>query len=308
MASRVSYPEVFAKIFLDARPNRKMTLQEVLGDPRLPSVSLGTKKAHLRSYIEQNPSDLKHVTGLIPKPETVIALVESEIGSIVEKNLDAANLRCSEVVNSIARPIVDDFVREGLSQCFDPSKDEFKVPAPVLIQFLLEDFTGHLKAAGNGLVSIAGSLNEKLLHRAMINTGMQLNRDFSVTGTDSDGDIVIHTSAGSRAPLGVEVKSYHARERLLRGLKDVKEPKVGVGYFKDPSEFNHGRTITLLQAKPAAIYMPLRTLSNVEAAARAATTNEKIAYGSALYRPLERFVTDMQHYAATGELPRYAGS
>lgn len=308
MPPRCNYPAIFEEIFGSVAVGERIAYLDVVNDPRLPAtVAIATKKTHLKRYIEENPSQLKLLTGLIPKPETVIHLVESEIGGITEHKLDDANRKCSEVVTAITRPMVEGFIREGLSNYFEAGDSSYSVTASALSQFLLDDFAGYLKAAGNGLVSIAGALNEKLLQRALINAGMSPEGDFSITGTDSEADIVIHTVAGSRENLGVEVKSYHARERLLRGLKDVKEPKVGVGYFKDHSEFNHGRTITLLQARPAAIYMPQRTLDRVEQRARLVMTNERVAFGSALYRPLEQFASDMKHYAATGELPRYDG-
>jgi hypothetical protein len=304
---KADYSALFGALFQTIPVGQRVALSDVIGDARFASVSSATIKTRLREYIEKNPGALERITGLIPKPETVIELVESKIGFITEDKLDLANIACSDVINGITRPMVGSFVRENLSNCYDIDSGKYTVQETRLSQFLLEDFAVYLKAAGNGLASIAGSLNEKLLQRAMVNSGMNPGEHFKMTGTDSEADIVVHTIAGSRENLGVEVKSYHARERLLRGLKDVKEPKVGAGYFKDPSEFNRGRTITLLQAHPAAIYMPQRTLSQVEPLAREVKTTEKVAFGSVLYRPLERFATDMRHYHLTGTLPQFSG-
>jgi hypothetical protein len=299
------YTEIFKDVFAKASSGEIVPYSSLINDSRLPlSVGVQTRKKHLKEFIEKNPSYLKCISGLIPKPETIIASVETEIGPITEDKLDLANMKCSELVNAIARPMVDEFVRDSLSDSYDASSGNYLIDSLKLSQFLLDDFSTYLKAAGNGLVSIAGSLNEKLLHRALVNVGMELNQDFKVTGTDSEADIVIHTSVGTHDNLGVEVKSYHARERLLRGLKDVKEPKVGVGYFKDPSEFNYSRTITLIQSQAAAIYMPQKTLELVELKARGQTVNVKVALDSALYRPLERFASDMKHNKI-GKLPHY---
>lgn len=303
---KIKYKNVFDSVFSAATPPARIQFSEVMQDPRLAGVQIGTRKSHLKKYINEDPRRLSLLAGMIPSPETVIALVEGELGSIVETNIVAANVRCREIVGAIVKPMVGDFVFSNLAHAYDSSNGSFTVRQEELIDFLLADFSEYLKASGNGLMSIAGSLNERLLHCALENSGLRSEVDFSVTGTDSEGDIVIHCASGARDNLGVEVKSYHARERLLRGLKDVKQPKVGVGYFLDPNEFNLTRTKTLMQANPAAIYMPSATLADVDPAARGLTTNELVAFGSSLYRPIERFATDMRGFVERGKLPPYS--
>lgn len=305
---KINYRDVFDSIFFAVEPGARVQFSDVMNDSRLASVQVATRKSRLRQYIDEDPTRLSSLAGMIPSPETVIALVERELGRIVESNIVSANVRCREIVGSIVKPLVGDFITGHFAHAFDPVSQSFTLPQSELTEFLLTDFSEYLKASGNGLMSIAGSLNERLLHCALTNSGLRPETDFSVTGTDSEGDIVIHSASGARENLGVEVKSYHARERLLRGLRDVKQPKVGVGYFLDPSEFNVARTKTLMQANPAAIYMPNATLLRVDPAARALTTNELVAFGSSLYRPIEQFASDMRGFVDKGKLPPYCAT
>ncbi|QNP45668.1 hypothetical protein H9L14_14270 [Sphingomonas sediminicola] len=174
-----------------------------------------------------------------------------------------------------------------------------------LVTFLLDDYASFSRGAGNGLVSTAGRMNEKLLVACLEEKGLSHGANFTKTGTNLQGDIVIHSKAGAKKNLHVEVKSHHARERLLRGLNDITGEKVGAGYFVDPAEFGPGRTQTLLQSQAAAIYMPDSTLKKVDQNALAMKTNAAVAFGSRFYRPLEQFATDMQAFSQTGALPTY---
>lgn len=304
MAS-IDYVNVFQQIFANSSPNNKIKYSDLIEDPRLSSVKVGTRKKNLKNYIDRNPQVLFSLAGLIPSPETVISLVEAELGPVTDDNIVVANARCAEIIGGITKPMVLSFVSQQLAQNIDNQTKNIHIPVDELIAFLLGDFSDYIRASGNGLMSIAGSLNEKLLHRVLESSGLIKGQGFSVTGTDSQADILIHTAGANN--LGVEVKSYHARERLLRGLQDVQEPKVGVGYFKDAAEFNYARTITLLQANPAAIYMPSATLANVDELSRAVTVNVRVAFGSRLYRPLERFGADMFYFSQNGNLPEFQG-
>lgn len=302
---RFDYQKFFREQLSSLPVGAKVAYRELMGSEELPTVSEATKKRHLRDFIEQNPQYLRAITGFYPKPETIIDLVELELGPVTELNLDEANIRCSRIVNELTAPMVQSFIREGLSGFIDAASQRISIELDEITAFLIEDFSDFMRSAGNGLVSIAGQLNEKLLFRAMGNAGMKAGHDFTKTGTDSEADLIIHSHAGTKENLSVEVKSYHARERLLRGLQDIREPKIGVGFFKDKSEFNPGRTETLLQAGPAAIYMPKNTLSQLHPDSLRITTNAKAAFGSRLYRPIEQFVSDMKGFNASGALPRY---
>ncbi len=258
----------------------------------------------MRAFLKANPIYLQKVSGFFPAADTIVDLVEHKIGPVGELNLVQANRESRLIVEDIARPKLLKFVQDSLGAKVQSGNITFTLSE--LMSFLIDDFSEFQRQAGNGLVSVAGKLNEELLVRALFNSGLELGSDFLRTGQNSDGDIVVRSNAGTKENLGVEIKSYHARERLLRGLQDVSGNKVGVGYFQDAKEFNFKRSQTLLQAQPSAIYMPQSTLDHVDAKSRALTTNSKIAFQSALYRPLERFATDMAHYVKTGQLPSTA--
>ena len=100
-----------------------------------------------------------------------------------------------------------------------------------------------------------------------------------------------------RATLLVEIKSWGARERLLRGLNDISPPKVGVGFFNDASEFNPERTNLFLATQALAIYLPQTTYAAIDATARA----RQNARGTTFYRPLGQFVADMRTFTECGE-------
>lgn len=291
------------RALLDAlAPGQTVDLDQLLKAEGLPAVSIATRKKYLRELVQEMPEYLEKIVGFYPSVDTVIDLVELRFGKVVEQQLDASNQRCREIVEKVARPIVHRFV--GTSLANHISGTTVSLSLDELMEFLLEEFVEFQRGAGNGLVSIAGSMNEALLMRAMTNAGLRRGMDFDKTGSNSEADILVRSRVGTKDSLGVEVKSYHARERLLRGLRDINGLKVGVGYFKDPSEFNPARSVTLLQADPAAIYMPDATLQQLEPKARQITTNSKIAFQSRLYRPLERFVSDMAHYVRAGNLPK----
>lgn len=305
MSSRFDYGAFFAGLLEGIPAGERMSYEEIRSAPGLPNVSRQTVKKQFREFIDQHPEFLSRITGFYPKPETIIRVVESKLGQIVESNLDEANHSCKELVTELTKPIVENFIRRGIEGDFNAETGLVTISLEGLTNFLVNEFSDFLRSAGNGLVSIAGSLNELLLIRAMKNGGMQEGHDFTPTGTDSEADIIVHSHVGTRENLGVEVKSYHARERLLRGLQDIKEPKIGVGFFKDETEFNPGRTQTLLQAGPAAIYMPASTLQRLPQESIQITTNARAAFGSRLYRPIERFVTDMRGFNGSGSLPPY---
>lgn len=297
------YYDCFERVLSSLSAGQTVALGDLLSCDGLPKVGDGTKRKYLKQLISAKPMFLEKIVGFYPSPETIIDLVESRHGKVIEANIDSSNQACRLIVQGIAKPIVHGFVRDTLAEHIEGSRIGLELDQ--LLSFLLEEFSEFSRGAGNGLVSIAGSINELLLIRAMKNGGMTDKSDFTRTGTESEADIVVHSRTGSRMNLGVEVKSYHARERLLRGLQDVTGKKVGAGFFKDPKEFNAKRTKTLLQAGPAAIYMPQATLSRVESSAVELTTNETIAFRSRLYRPLERFVSDMQHFNNYEVLPPY---
>jgi hypothetical protein len=275
----------------------------LFADRRLGGVSKSTKLKQLKKFLSKNMEFFGCVQGILPSVAALIDLAEQKMGaSVSEANVVRANRICAGIVTKAFGPVVGEFVRSGLGQFI--SDDELQIPVPDLLDFLVGEFASFMKGAGNGLVSVAGGINEKLLARCLTEKGLN-ESEFSVTGTKSEGDIVVHSKAGAKSNLNVEIKSYHARERLLRGLKDIERPKVGAGYFVAANEFNPSRTIDLLQSHAAAIYMPQETLSKLDAKSASAKTNDSVAFGSRFYRPLEQFASDMLHFARRGELPLF---
>ena len=297
------YHHVFRAALATLPQGDFLWLDALLALPELPAVAIATKRSHLKKLIELDPQLLEKVRGLYPKADTIIDIVERTTGRVIETTLDASNRAAAAIVQNIAGPVVNQFVDTALRAYI--IGDRITLTKSELMDFLLTEYSEFSKGAGNGLVSIAGTLNERILMRAMSNQGMIEGDNFQRTGTNSEADLIVHTRTGTRSSLGVELKSYHARERLLRGLQDIVGLKVGFGFFKDPSEFNAGRTQTLLQTHAAAIYMPNATLVRVATDSLAMTSNENIAFQSRFYRPIEQFVTDMLHYVGHGELPRY---
>lgn len=298
------YSDAFEAILSEVMEGTTVWCDDVLSDNRLPNVSYATKKGKLKEYIENHPTTILKVLGIYPSASTIVSLVEQKLGHLItEKNLNAANKIASEIVSGISQPLFKKFLSDNLGEYY--KGDSVEIPTDNLVDFLMNDLSDFYAKSGNSLVSIAGSLNEQLLEQAMTNDGMT-QQHYKRTGKNSEGDFVIYSSAGNKQQIGVEVKSYHARERLLRGLQDITtENKVGFGYFIDASEFNAHRTATLLQSDAAAIYMPQSTLNDVEESAKLMTTNKLIAFQSKFYRPIERFVSDMQAFCKTGKLPNF---
>ena len=146
-----------------------------------------------------------------------------------------------------------------------------------------------------------GRLNEEIILRALKNSALQ-GDDYKRTGTKSDGDIIVFERVGKKKPLYVEVKSYHARERLLRGLQDIQHPeKVGAGFFRDAKEFNAKRTETLIGSGAWAIYIPDDTFLLITDQAKKMTTARQDRF----YRPLSKFVSDMETYVSSGAISKY---
>jgi len=301
--SKTKYFTAIEKILEDVNANETIWLEELLDNYRFPKVAFNTKKKYLREYIEENPKKLKKISGFYPSAVTIVNLVESELAeTISETNLNHANKMARDIVNAIAKPMLENYLVTSLDK--NITNGNVSITISKLMDFLQLEFTEFLSSSGNGLQSIAGSLNEHLLQKAMTNAGMD-ETQFQKTGKDSNADFKIYSNINQRKQLGVEVKSYHARERLLRGLQDIVGHKVGFGFFVDAGEFNSHRTQTLLQSETAAIYMPQSTLKDVEIKAQEMRTTQTIAFNSRFYRPIEQFVSDMKYFCTNDELPNF---
>jgi hypothetical protein len=266
------------------------------------TVGEATVKKYLREYLAANPDDIPRIVGFYPSAETIIALAEKKIGITSGRNLFEINQQCKEIVDSITKPKHRRFVESMLINHVAADKKTIHILQSELVDLLYEQYVNFVHEADNGLVSIAGTMNEKILVRALENAGLKKDSDFKKTGKDSEGDLQIEYRGRTTKIMFCEVKSYAARERLLRGLQDIRQPeKVGVGFFNDATEFNPDRTKTLLAASPLAIYMPDVTLNQVATASKVQTTRNQ----DRLYRPLSMYVDDMVAFKNTGSISTY---
>ncbi|MCC6597773.1 MAG: hypothetical protein IT559_03175 [Alphaproteobacteria bacterium] len=296
----LQYMDLFHQLLAEAEQSgEKIDIEEI--ENAFPDARPETVRKHLRSYLDIRLDDIRHVTGLFLSAGTIIRLAERDLGPISGETLSAANTHCKDTVDGISRPRHARFIAGRLADYADG--EAFRVPQAALVDFLFDEYVGFIRESDNGLVSIAGSLNEAIFIRGLTNGGLAEGHDIIKTGTRSDGDLKIqHHGARGVELLYVEIKSYAARERLLRGLQDIQHPlKIGIGFFNNPAEFNPGRTDTLLAAGPLAIYMPQATWAALHPDSRAKVTR----LGDFLYRPLEMFVADMQGFVRAGRLPSF---
>lgn len=258
-------------------------------------VSANTVKKHLNTILEDDPSVITQVSGFIPKSHIIVAAVEKEIGKIESNNLMRANRVSKKIIEGITKPEME----RALSEIFhaDIQEGVLSLPFSKFVEAINDEFLDHLAQSGNGAVSTVGRLNEELILQAMRNSALK-PESFQRSGSESNGDIIVSQSAGHKKNLFVEIKSYHARERLLRGLTDIPSPKVGIGFFQQPHEFNAKRTQTLLASHAAAIYLPEETYDLVEEAAKVQLTVKQDRF----YRRLGQFVDDMIAFVETGDI------
>ncbi|RQP98059.1 hypothetical protein [Burkholderia stagnalis] len=260
--------------------------------------SAPTVKKHLRGFLARNQEYVDRIEGFLPDADVLIDRVEREIGQLTAASLWDGNLACKSLVDRVIRPMHARYLRQNVGAGTDGRP---QLTTEALIDFLYEDYTQFVRDTNNGVTSTAGRINERLVARALVNAGLAEDTHFITTGTNSDADLVVLQTAGNRRRLSVEIKSYNARERLLRGLRDAPEPKVAVGFFRNAGEFGPVRTLTLLGASPLAIYMPMDTYTDLDPASRTPRTLRQ----DSLYRPLDEFVNDMRHFTVHGELPPY---
>ena len=263
-----------------------------------------TVRNKIKEAMAQEPSLRGRIAGVFPDTATILDEVERDIGLIQGSNLVTANLKSSALVEGWSKSFAEHFCKKALGSRLNRETGQVTLTFEELRTELLTPYEKYLVQSGNGLVSIAGTLNQSLFVRALRNSGLSdsgSDPQFRETGTKSEGDIqVYHNSSRSRKTLSVEAKSYAARERLLRGLADIPIPKVGVGFFNDASEFGRERvTLMATTAQASALYMPDSTLNAVSPASRAVT----VPATGRICRSLEReFVADMKAFVETGSI------
>ena len=282
--------------------NGGLTFEKLLENcPDLPKVKESTLEARLRDFLDAYSENLHKVSGFFPHNETVLDLVEERLGeSIRSGNIIKANEIAKTIVDAIEKPRHELFCTTQLEDYLQPLSGEFCIPQEVLFRFCYEEYQSFADESGNGIVSRAGTLNELILVRALEAEGLQCgeSNDFTHKGKKLEGDIVINSPQTSHK-LRCEVKSYHARERLLRALKEMEgDLKVGIGWFQNPAEFNPTRTTSYLKANTHAIYLPAKTLSEMPESSR----NRFNATGEQrFYRDIEDFPRDAAYFLSNGE-------
>lgn len=274
----------------------KRVVTELLALPagqKLPlhHVSSAAHKETLDRLFELYPYLLPHTEGYLPRASAMMAIVAYRMkGPITSASLSVANDICSQVVSEVLGPRLRRFIKETLH----PEGPFVPPNESQLIDFLTGPYAQYAKAEANSLVSRAGSLNEALVREAINAAGLP---DAIQTGTEGNADIqIIAKTLSPPQTLNVEVKSYGARERLVRGLHDCNAPKVGVGFFNKSSEFNADRTTQLLGTNASAIYLPERTFSDLDPKTRARQNSN----GGQFYRPLAQFGPDMKRFSEVG--------
>ena len=267
------------------------------------AVSDTTFRSNLKDFVRVLPDMMVRIVGFYPDAATILGLAAQRLagGQIVSGNLMEANEECKRIVDAISRPRHLRFLSEQLAPYLVEGGASIVAEKMELMNRLYDTYPDFVREEGNGLVSIAGRLNEEIFIQAMINAGMSFGsgNDFMRTGQNSEADLIVFQQTGTQRQMFIEVKSYHARERLLRGLQDISQPeKIGIGFFINPAEFNPGRTRTLLQSNARAIYLPDRTYASVDDESKAMSTVQQDLF----YRPLSRFVSDMQNFVEHGRL------
>jgi hypothetical protein len=274
----------------------KLVVLEALGLPagqRLPlhDIKSAVHKDAIDALFTRFPDFLLRTEGYLPRAPAMMALVRHQLGGAINSaNLSAANEVCSGIVDGVLGPRLRKFIKETLH----PDGDFKPLGQAELLEFLTGPYAQYAKAEANGLISRAGSLNEALVREAIVSAGLH---DAIQTGTEGNADIQIVTKALNPPQiLSIEVKSYGARERLVRGLHDCKEPKVGVGFFNKPSEFNADRTTQLRGTNASAIYLPETTFSALDENPRSRQNDQ----GGQFYRSLSCFGSDMKLFSQMG--------
>lgn len=264
------------------------------------NVGKPTIKKYLNILLRAGNQDVKKVFGFIPDVELLVDLAEEKLGAISSSLLMQANEVTKSIVDEIAKPELKRVFIKGLSE--NVADEVLCMNIDDLFDYVSDEFLSYVTDTGNGFVSIVGRLNEEIILRALKNSTLDSVCDFRRTGTQSDADIIVYEAAGKRNNLYVEVKSYHARERLLRGLQDIPhQTKVGIGFFRDPREFNPSRTQTLIDTGAQAIYLPNDTFNDLSQESLLMKTGQQQRF----YRSTDLFVDDMICFVNTGKLTEY---
>jgi len=212
------YWQMFFSILSQASAAKKYEFDEIASHF---VVNKSTISSKLKKYLQFYPEHIDSLIGFYPSVDAIIDLAIRRVGELVPDNVFEMNMVCKEIVDSITRPKHDSFISSSLREMGALHGNQVSVEYQQLADFMYDDYSEFLTGSDNGRVSIAGRMNEEILLRALVAAGLERNRDFIRTGTDSEGDIQLYHHGRRNITLYCEVKSYKARERFLRGLRDI---------------------------------------------------------------------------------------
>ncbi len=265
-------------------------------------VTKATLKIKLKQAMREDKTLQGRIACVFPDTESIIDEAEACIGKIIGENLVHANMKCRSMVDTWSEAFAEHFCKSILRSYINNETGDIIISIDKIFNTLLQPYEKYLSQRDNSLVSIAGTINQSLLIRALKNSGLSDQGEapqFKETGNKSKGDIHIYFY-GSRGhiTLSVEAKSYAARERLIRGLTDIPFPKVGVGFFTNALEFGKDRVTQMATiAQVSALYMPYATYKALTEGAKAVAHSET----GRICRSLESdFIQDMKAFVKNG--------
>lgn len=257
---------------------------------------LGTKKAE--AFFSAYPCFAEVIEDYVPPAPILIALAERNLGvavsassmetvrAEVERIVGTTRVRQHEVKlsNILAPHIVGNNVSGSVADIFRRIRQEY-VPFTVGIS--------------NSDIAIAGRIHELIPAMALESVGLIPGQDFDTPPKRLRlGDIRVHNKA-QKAQLATEIKSLAARERFKRGLEEIRGPKVGLGFFNDPTEFTMVASSAMINQGVLAVYMPAATLQLLSSPLGQYVNSNQRPF----FRQLIQYPQDMHNFVTTGTLP-----
>lgn len=257
---------------------------------------LGTKKAE--TFFSVYPCLAEVIEDYVPPAPVLIALAERNLGVAVSANtMETVRAEVERIVDTTR--ISQHNVR--LSDIAAPYivGNNIGGPAADVFTLIREKYVPFTVGIANSNIVIAGRIHELIPSLALESAGLIPGQDFDTPPKKLRlGDIRVHNKA-QKAQLATEVKSLAARERFKRGLEEIKGPKVGLGFFNDPTEFTADASSAMINQGVLAVYMPAATLQSLSSPLRQYVNSNQRPF----FRPLSQYPQDMHNFVTTGMLP-----
>ena len=257
---------------------------------------LGTKKAG--TFFSVYPCLAEVIEDYVPPAPVLIALAERNLGVAVSANtMETVRAEVQRIVGT-ARIRQHD-VR--LSDILAPYiiGNNISGPAVDILVRIRQEYVRFTVGIANSDIVIAGRIHELIPALALESAGLIPGQDFDTPPKKLRlGDIRVHNKA-QKAQLAAEIKSLAARERFKRGLEEIKGPKVGLGFFNDPTEFTADASSAMINQGVLAVYMPAATLQSLSSPLRQYVNSNQRPF----FRPLSQYPRDMHNFVTTGTLP-----